>query len=162
MGGKAEPFSWRSVEHELAVEYLENLRYFGWCYHLFLLSLWLNTVFAHLENRLWAIIFPQERAPRQALTYFKLTIQTMKKGKLFEVNNKTPEGLSTLLIVNFGHNSLFFLLSCRWIWTCKCLLCPTLSIYKRWHNILRQLFTDVQKSQRNNKQRFIRKDCDPN
>ena len=24
MGGKAEPFSWRSVEDELAVEYLEN------------------------------------------------------------------------------------------------------------------------------------------
>ena len=25
MGGKAEPFSWRSVEDELAVKYLENL-----------------------------------------------------------------------------------------------------------------------------------------
>ena len=25
MGGKAEPFSWRSVEDEFAVKYLENL-----------------------------------------------------------------------------------------------------------------------------------------
>ena len=25
MGGKAEPFSWRSVEDELAIKYLENL-----------------------------------------------------------------------------------------------------------------------------------------
>ena len=61
-----------------------------------------------LENRPWVIIFTQERAPRQAFTYLKSTIETLKKWKLFKVNNKTPERLSTLLIVNFGHNSLFF------------------------------------------------------
>ena len=99
-----------------------------------------------LENRLWVIIFTQERVPRQAFTYLKSTIETLKKWKLFKVNNKTPERLSTLLIVNFGHNSLFFLVPCRWIWTNKCLLRLTLSIYKRWNNILPQLFTDVQKS----------------
>ena len=37
MTGKAEPFSWRSVEDKLAVKYLENLDvqkicgYFEWC-----------------------------------------------------------------------------------------------------------------------------------
>ena len=41
---------------------------------------------------------------------------------------KTPERLSTLLIVNFGHNSLFFVVSCCWLWTRKCFLGPILCI----------------------------------
>ena len=59
-----------------------------------------------VENRLWVIIFTEERAPRKEFTYLKSTIEKLKKWKLFKVNNKIPERLSTLLIVNFGHNSL--------------------------------------------------------
>ena len=126
MGGKAEPFLWRSVEDELAVKYLENLDVLKICAIL-------NDVKCSicssldLENRLWVIIFAQERAPRQT---FKV---------------------STILNVNFEHNSLFFLVSCRLIRTSKCLLHPTLSISKRWNNMLPHLLTDVQKSYWNNK-----------
>ena len=69
---------------------------------------------------------------------------------------KTPERLSTLLIVNFGHTSLFFPVSCCWLWTCKCLLGPTLFISaeitcccKYW-----QIYKNLS-------ERLIRKDCDP-
>ena len=88
------------------------------------------------ENRLWEIIFTQERAQRQTFTYLKSTIETLKKKceNYSKLTIKTPERLSTLLIVNFGHNSLLFLVSCCWLWTSKCLLGPTLSIYKRWNN----------------------------
>ena len=58
-----------------------------------------------LENRLWVIVFTQERAPRQVFTYLKSTTETLKMWKFVKVNNKTPERLSTLLT---GHNSLFF------------------------------------------------------
>ena len=94
-----------------------------------------------LENRLWEIIFTQERAPREAFTYLKSTIETLKKRKIFNVNNKNTR--TTFYSFNFEHNSLFFLVSL--IWTGKCLLRPTLSIYKCWNNILPQLLTDVQK-----------------
>ena len=69
MGGNAEPFSWRSVEDELAVKY-------SICSSL------------DLENRIWVIRFTQERAPRQAFTYLKSTIETLKKSKLLKVNSK--------------------------------------------------------------------------
>ena len=59
---------------------------------------------------------------------------------------KTLERLSTFFSVNFGHNSVPFLMFCCWVWTTKCLLGPTLSIYKCWKNILLQLLTDLQKS----------------
>ena len=99
------------------------------------------------EYRLWIIIFTQERTPRQAFTYFKSKIETLKKGESYsKLTIKTPEWLSTLLIVNFGHNPLFVLVSCCWIWTSKCLLGPALSIYKQWNNMMLQLVTDVQKS----------------
>ena len=48
-------------------------------------------------------------------------------------------------VLNFVHNLLFLLVSCCWIWTSKCLLCLTLSIYKRWNNMVPQLLTDVKK-----------------
>ena len=55
------------------------------------------------EHRLWVIIFKQERAPQQMFTYLKSTIETLKKWKLFKVNNKTPEWLSTLLTLDIIH-----------------------------------------------------------
>ena len=107
-------------------------------------SIWSSLDF---EYRLWVIIFTLERASRQAFTYLKPTTETLKISENYsKLTIKTPEPLSTLLIVNFGHNSLFLLVSCGWIWTTKYLLGPTLSIYKRWNNMMPQLVTDVQKS----------------
>ena len=83
----------------------------------------------HFEYRLWVIIFTQERALRKAFTYLKPTTETLKKSENYSKLIKTPERLSTLLILNFVHNLLFLLVSRCWIWTSKCLLCPTLSIY---------------------------------
>ena len=87
MVGKAEPFSWRSVDDELAVEYLENLDVSKICV---ILNDVKYSICSSLDfkNRLWVIIFTQERAPRQALTYLKSIIETLKKWKLFKVNNK--------------------------------------------------------------------------
>ena len=56
-----------------------------------------------LQDRLWVIIFTQERAPRQAFTYLKSTIGTLKKWKIFKVNYKTPERLSTVLNLDIIH-----------------------------------------------------------
>ena len=60
----------------------------------------------------WVIIFTQERALRQTFTYLKATIETLKKKS---VNNesskliKTQERLSAVIICNFGHVALDFL-----------------------------------------------------
>ena len=65
------------------------------------------------EYRLSVIIFTQKRDPRQAFTYIKSTIETLKKGENYsKLTIKTPERLSNLFIVNFGHKSLFLLVSC--------------------------------------------------
>ena len=87
MGGKAESFSWSSVEDELAVNYLENLDIQKICSILNDIK---NSICSSLdiENRLWVIIFTQRRAPLQAFSYLKSTIKTLKKWKLFKVNNK--------------------------------------------------------------------------
>ena len=50
-----------------------------------------------------------------------------------------------ILIVNLGPNSLLFLVSCCWLWTKKCFLGPTLTIYKHWNNILLHLLTEEKK-----------------
>ena len=78
MGGKAESFSWSSVEDELAVNYLENLDVQKICSILNDIK---NSICSSLdiENRLWVIIFTQKRAPRQAFSYLKSTIKTLKK-----------------------------------------------------------------------------------
>ena len=78
MGGKAETFSWSSVEDELAVNYLENLDIQKICSILNDIK---NSICSSLdiENRLWVIIFTQKRAPRQAFSYLKSTIKTLKK-----------------------------------------------------------------------------------
>ena len=81
------------------------------------------------EYRLWVIIFTQERASWQTFTYLKSTVETLKESENYsKLILKTPTWLSTLLIVNFGHKSLFFLVSCCWHWTSKYLLGPTLFI----------------------------------
>ena len=133
MGGKAKPFSiswsWTCSQMFRKFRCLENLRYLEWFKYGICSSL-------ELEDRLWVIIFTQESVPRQAFIYLKSTIETQVK----------IIRLSTVLIINFGHNSLFFLVYFRWIWTSKCLSRPTLLIYKRWNNLLPQLLTDVQKS----------------
>ena len=87
MGGKAEPFSWRSVEDDLAVKYLENLDVYKICA---ILNDVKYSICSSLdfENRLWVIIFTEERALRQAFTYLKWTKETQKKWKLFNVNIK--------------------------------------------------------------------------
>ena len=79
MAGKAETFSWRSDEDELAIKYLENLEF------------WISAVILNdvkysicssldFEYKLWVIMFTQERAPRQTFTYLKSTIETLKKS----------------------------------------------------------------------------------
>ena len=81
------------------------------------------------EYRLWVIIFTQERASRQTFAYLKSTIETFEKSEDYlNLTIKTPERLSTLSIVNFVHNLLFFVVPCCWLWTSKCLLGPTLFI----------------------------------
>ena len=101
----------------------ENLR-------LFLKSMMLN----------WVIIFTQERALWQTFTYSKSTMETLKKvWIMFKVYNKNTRKLSTV------YHSISWCFCC-YFWTSKCLLGPTLSIYKRWNNILLQLLTDIQKS----------------
>ena len=52
------------------------------------------------------IIFTQEGSPRQTFTYSKSTIETLKKKceNYSKSTIKTPERLSNLFIVNFGHN----------------------------------------------------------
>ena len=93
------------------------------------------------------VIFTQERAPEQTFNYLKSTLNKNTEQKCENYSKltiTTPERLSSLLIVNFGHNLLFF-------WTSKCLLALTLSIYKRWNKILLHLLTDVQKTLWNNK-----------
>ena len=88
------------------------------------------------EYRLWVIIFTQERAPRQTFTYLKSTIETLKKSvKIIQSNNRdTRTTFYSFICYKFGHNLLLFLVSCCWVWTSKCFLGPTLSIYKRWNN----------------------------
>ena len=104
-------------------------------------------VCSDFEYRFWVIIFTVERASRQTFTYIKSITETLKKCENYsKLTIKTLERLSTLFIFNSGHNSLLFIVSCCWLWTSKCLLGPTLSIYKLWSNVLLQLLTDVQKS----------------
>ena len=70
MGGKAETFSWSSVEDELAVNYLENLDVQKICSIFNDIK---NSICSslHIENRLWVIILTQKIAPRQAFSYLK-------------------------------------------------------------------------------------------
>ena len=136
MTGKAGHFSRRSVE--LAVKYsVENL----WLFWIML-----NTVFAHLKT-LSNNIYTRKSSPTN-IHLFKVNNKNTEGRceNYSKLTLKTPEWLSSLLIVNFGHNSLLFLVSYYWFWTSKCLLNPTLSIYKHWNNILLQLLTDVEKS----------------
>ena len=56
---------------------------------------------------------------------------------------KTPERLCTVFVFNFGHISHLFLVFLPLPWTSKCLLGLTLSIYKRWNNILLKLLTEI-------------------
>ena len=53
----------------------------------------------------------QEKVPRETLTFSKSNIETLKKK--FEMCSKltikTPERLSTVFIVNYGHISHLFL-----------------------------------------------------
>ena len=86
MAGKAESFSWKQVEYELAVKYFENL----W---LFLNLMMLN----------WVKLFKQERALWQTFTYPKSTKETLKVWIIFTVNNKNARTLVTLDI----HHSIF-------------------------------------------------------
>ena len=71
-----------------------------------------NTVFAHLQT-LSNNIYTRQSSPI-TLTYLKPTVETLKKNKenYSVLTIKTPEQLSTFLIVNFGHDLLPFLVSC--------------------------------------------------
>ena len=125
---------------------LENLPLFWMMFWIMLLKYSFCSPL-DFEYRFWVIICAQEIAPQQTITYLKSTIETLKERENYsKLTIETPEQLSTLLFINYGHNSLLFLLSCCWLWTSKCFLGPILSIYKRWNNILLQLLTDVQKS----------------
>ena len=114
--------------------------------HLRLFWMMLNTVFAHLltlRNDIYT-----RKSSLTNIYLFKVSNRSTKEKceNYSKLTIKTSEQLFTLLIVDFGHNSLLFLVSCSWLSTSKCLLGPTLSICKHWNNILLQLLTDVQKS----------------
>ena len=83
---------------------------------------------------------------------------------LFRVNNsntrKRREICSKLAIVSLQRRSTVFIVNSEYIsylftpfssfyyrlWAIKCLLSPTLLIYKRWNYLLLQVVTDLQKS----------------
>ena len=114
--------------------------------HLRLFWMMLNTVFAHLltlRNDIYT-----RKSSLTNIYLFKVNNRSTKEKceNYSKLTIKTSEQHFTLLIVDFGHNSLLFLVYCSWLSTSKCLLGPTLSIYKHWNNILLQLLTDVQKS----------------
>ena len=143
MAGKAEPFSWREVEYELVVKYLENLTI-----EIFSCNFEWWEIKHLLIFRLWVIIFAPRKTTPIIIYLFKVNNKRTKKE--CEISSKltikTQERLSIIFIVNFGHNSHFFQCFCCWLWTRECLLGPTQSVYKRWNNMLLQLLTDVQKS----------------
>ena len=109
----------------------------------------LNTVFAHLRTLNTTLsnnIYTRKSSPTNIYLFKVNNRNNEEKCENYsKLTLKTPERLYTLLIVNFGHNSLLFLVSCCCFWTSKCLLGPTLSIYKRWNNILLHLLIDLQK-----------------
>ena len=52
----------------------------------------------------------QEKVPREAFTYSKSNLETLKKCEICsKLIIKTPEQISTVFIVNFGHISYLFL-----------------------------------------------------
>ena len=123
--------SWRWTFSQIfrRFRHIENLRLFFVMLNTVLLifRLWLSTLSSDIYTRkssptnIYLFKVNNRNTEKKCENYSKLTI-------------KTPERLSTLLIVNFGHNSLLFLVSRCWLWTSKCLLGPTLSIYKHWSN----------------------------
>ena len=86
-------------------------RKFSYCENLWLF--WMQHL---LIFRLWAIMFTQERAPRQTFTYSNSTTEALKiKCEICSMLAiKTSGQRCTLFIVNLEHISLLFILFSCW------------------------------------------------
>ena len=130
-------FQEKWFEYEFVLKYLENLGYWE---NLILFWMMLNKVSAYLYT-LVNDIYTEKSSSTNIYLFIVNNINTRKRCEICsKLTIKSPQRRSTVFIVNLEHISYiyhtyhisFWWFHC-WLWTSKCFLGPTTSIYKRWN-----------------------------